>query len=188
MAGSAVLAAEPGPPVDTAERMLRLAPDLDEVPVGEQLVLSTATATLRLDGGVARLVRDRLLPWRAWAPRAARCVRPGRSPMEDVERVVERLVAAGLFVEATTVGPAPPSWTSLVTASLDERLAIATRLAGLRVVVVGLRGVGRAVVESLATLGVGAVVLVDPLQAYPDEFDDERRPSSSDLRREDLVG
>lgn len=53
--------------------------------------------------------------------------------------------------------------------------------------VVGLRGPGRAVVESFAAIGVGTVVLADPFAPYPDEPEASGAASPPGVRREDLV-
>jgi bacteriocin biosynthesis cyclodehydratase domain-containing protein len=121
-----------------------------------------ATATLRLEGGVARVFRDRLLPQLSHGPSRAD-LRAGMTdlPVDEVDRVLDHLVRAGLLEEVQAGRPEPPAWTHLVAAPSD-RAALAARVAGMRVAVLGLRGAGQVVAEVLASTGVGGLVLVDP--------------------------
>ena len=140
---------------------LRLAPGLDVVPVGEDLLLTTGTARLRLEGGVAEVVRDRIIPRLGTTTDRRTIVDDLPSHhAADVERVLDSLVEAGILVEgdgaATVLG-----WTHLVSTSAAERRALTTRAQALRVALVG-NGPGMPVlIQALTTAGIGQVGLVD---------------------------
>ena len=151
----------PGPP---GGRRLRTAPGLEVVDTSAGLLLASATSTLRLAGGVADVVRDRLLPALATTPTAGQVVQAlDDLPGEEVGRIVERLVAAGVVQELPDdPGVTVPSWLELVSANLDDRLRYARRLAGLRIGLVGTGAASHVVRDALARAGYGDVAVVDP--------------------------
>ncbi|MEE6295994.1 TOMM precursor leader peptide-binding protein [Georgenia wangjunii] len=149
--------------------MLRLAPDLEVVHVDGGLLLVTSVARLRLEGGVAGVVRDRLLaPLEAGAARAELLAAVPAEVSDEVGAVLDSLLRAGVVVEEPDGGERQhPSWTYLVAGELDDRAALAARAAAVRVAVVGARDVGAVLAESLAEAGIGTIYLVDPYRAQP---------------------
>ncbi len=177
-------AADPGTAADRNGTALRPSPGLEVVPVGEDLLLSVATATLRLEGGVARVFRDRLLPELSRAPSRAD-LRAGLTdvPLDEVDRLLDHLVRVGLLEEVRGDLPEPPAWTHLVAAAPGDRAALAARATAVRVAVVGLRGAGQGVAEVLASAGVGGLVLADPFPPLAGE----QASSGNGVGREHLV-
>jgi bacteriocin biosynthesis cyclodehydratase domain-containing protein len=116
-------------------------PGLDVVDVDSaNVVLRTSSATLRLEGGVARVVRDRILPALA-QPRSRADLLDELSdlPVLEIDRLVGSLLDSGVLVEENG---AAPDWLYTVPSSDHELLA--RRLAAARVVAVGqvLEGAG----------------------------------------------
>ncbi|WP_152189447.1 TOMM precursor leader peptide-binding protein [Georgenia satyanarayanai] len=141
---------------------LRLAPGLDVVPLGNDLLLATATARLRLEGEVAEIVRDRLVP--TLADRSSRRAVIAAFPdavAEDVGRLLDTLLDAGIVIEDDD-GVHQPPWVQLVAASADERREVAERVRTLRVAVVGGGDGAQTVAASLVAAGMGAVRTVEP--------------------------
>jgi ribosomal protein S12 methylthiotransferase accessory factor len=141
------------------------------VPLGDGLVLVAAMATLRLEGGVARVVHDRLLPAvAAWPTRQALLDSLTDLPRGDIVRLLDRLIDAGLILELPAESDAePPTWTELVAPRLEERQALATRAKGAVVTVIGASEAARGLIATLAATGVGTVVHADPYLAYTDD-------------------
>lgn len=150
---------------------LRLSPGLEVTELGEDVVLSVATATLRLQGGVARVFRDRLLPLLTHAPAVAELrASVADLPVDEVARLLDRLLAAGLLEEVPDDGSAAPAWTQLVMPASRDRAALGARAADARIAIVGLRGAGRVLAEVLASMGIGTLVLADPFPPLAEEL------------------
>lgn len=144
-----------------AEGGLRLAPGLDVVPLGQDLLLATATARLRLEGELAQIVRDRIVPTLAdLTPRDAVVAAFPDAVAEDVGRLLDALLDAGIVIEDDDAHW--PPWVHLVAASVEERRAIAERARTLRVAVVGGGDGAQAIATSLTAAGIGAVRLHAP--------------------------
>lgn len=169
---------------------LACAPALDVIPIGDDLLLHTDTATLRLEGGVARVVRDRVLPALEDAPSRDEILSSMHDlPVEELRRLLDHLLQAGIIVEVGEDEPADGvlSWTYLVTASRAERHALRTRTRGLRVVLVGLEAPGIQLAEALAAVGVGTIVLADPFPVTPSDAVALGTRQSTAERRQDLA-
>ncbi|PYG02194.1 ribosomal protein S12 methylthiotransferase accessory factor [Georgenia satyanarayanai] len=161
---------------------LRLAPGLDVVPLGQDLLLATATARLRLEGEVAQLVRDRLVPTLTdLTPRRTVIAAFPDAVADDVGRLLDTLLDAGIVIEDDDGVPHPP-WVQLVTASAEERRAVAERARTLRVAVVGNGEGARALTTSLTAAGIGGVRLLDlAAGTVPDRDGVTRAVAGSDL-------
>ncbi|MEV0797279.1 TOMM precursor leader peptide-binding protein [Kribbella sp. NPDC050281] len=112
---------------------------------GGDVVLRTPSATLRLEGGVARVVRDRILPALPLG-RADLLDELSDLPALEVDRLIGSLLGSGVLVEEKA---AVPDWLYAVPSSDHELLA--RRLATVRVVVVGQ-------VEVLAGAGIPGLI------------------------------
>ncbi|MFT3970214.1 MAG: TOMM precursor leader peptide-binding protein [Micropruina sp.] len=141
---------------DISARRLVLAAGLEVFDEGADLILASPAGMLRLSGGVADLVRQRLLPALASEPeRAALLTALGAAPASEVSRLVDRLIEAGMVSEQ---GAQPvPEWLSLVSTDAATRDALAARLAAVRVLLIA----GEADAAGLAALagdaGIGSV-------------------------------
>jgi len=137
---------------------------LEVVDTPDGLLMASATGVLRLDGGVAEAVRQRLLPALATTPTADDLYSTlSDLPRAELERLVGRLVAAGLITELPgATEPAPPAWTTLVSADLTTRQRLAATLAGAEVRVVGSRPLADEVLAGLRGAGLDATAAVDP--------------------------
>ena len=157
-------------PVD--HRILKAAPALEIVSLDDCLVLATSSVTLRLEGGVGRVVRDRLLPAiTANSTRYELVTSLSDLPSQELERIIDHLIAAGILLEAPVDGARePPAWTQLVAEGLDERQRLADRAGIVRVIVVGSGQVGEAIAGVLASAGIGTVLMEDPFPAYADDL------------------
>ncbi|HSP59843.1 MAG TPA: TOMM precursor leader peptide-binding protein [Ornithinimicrobium sp.] len=158
---------------DLGQTRLAAAAGLEIVPVDDGLVLATAVSTMRLEGGVASFVRDRLLPALESRPtRQGLWDRWPELPRDEAGRVLDRLVDSGVVIELAPgatdgtvdgIKDGTTAWTTLVSTDLGSRQRLEERLASLRVLVlggdVGVAAVGRA----LADAGMGGVV-----PAFPD--------------------
>lgn len=114
---------------------------------GGDVVLRTPSATLRLEGGVARVVRDRILPALARPlSRATLLDELSDLPALEVDRLIGSLLDSGVLVEEKG---AAPDWLYAVPSSDHELLA--RQLATVRVVVVGQ-------VEVLAGAGIPGLI------------------------------
>src|SRR5512133_3349665 len=104
---------------------------LEVIDTPDGLLMASATGVLRLDGGVAEAVRQRLLPALATTPTADDLYAAlSDLPRAELERLVARLVAAGLVTELpATSEPVPPAWTTLLSADLPTRQRLAATLA-----------------------------------------------------------
>lgn len=137
--------------------VLRPAPGLDATDVGDDLVLTTPVTSLRLDGGVARVVRDRILGLvEAGRSRAEVLAGFGAELAEDVDGVLDVLVGAGILVEEEA-GYGVPAWTHLISSSAAERTALAERAAALRVAIIGSGEIANGLAGSLTDAGIGSV-------------------------------
>src|SRR6266508_6114540 len=116
------------------------------------LAVRTLSATLRLEGGVARVVRDRILPVLS-RPRSREDLLDELSdlPAAEIERLLRLLLDAGVLVE---LHDEVPGWLGMVTSSARDREAFAARLAALRVVLIGQAEVAGAVAAALAAAQV----------------------------------
>lgn len=144
----------------------RLSPaaGLEVIETPDGLLMASATGVLRLDGGVADAVRQRLLPALAATPTADDLYAAlSDLPRAELERLVARLVAAGLVTELPdTSVPVPPGWTTLLSADLPTRQRLAATLARARVRVVGDRSLAGDVLTGLEGAGFDATELVEP--------------------------
>lgn len=103
-----------------------LAADLEPPQLDDDLLPATSATTLRLDGEVARLMRDRLLPLlTAGTTRDAVRTSTTDLPSDEVERVLTRLLETGVVVPVGLV--AAPACASLVTSSRGDQEAVARR-------------------------------------------------------------
>ena len=118
------------------------------------VVIRTASATLRLEGGVARVVQDRILPALA-QPRSRVELLDELSdlPAVEIDRLVGSLLDAGVLVEEYDDPDPMPGWLYSVSSSADEREVLAQRLAALRVVLLGHADVAEAVAAALTGTG-----------------------------------
>jgi ribosomal protein S12 methylthiotransferase accessory factor len=152
---------------DESERRLRLADGLDIVDIPDGLVLRTSTTTLKLEGGVGRLMRDRLLPALNAAPtRRSLLAGVGDLPQAEVERLLDRLMQSGLVLESSINGhEAPPAWTQLIAVDLEQRQSVAARAAAMTVTILGGGPLSDLLGVTLTASGVGTVVLATPVFA-----------------------
>ncbi|HEY3407749.1 MAG TPA: hypothetical protein VGK53_06225, partial [Propionicimonas sp.] len=143
---------------------LSKAAGLEVVDTPDGLLMASATGVLRLDGGVAEAVRRRLLPALATTPTADDLYAAlSDLPRAELERVVARLVAAGLVTELpASTEPVPPEWTTLLSADLTTRQRLAATLARARVRVVGNRTLAGDLLAGLRGTGLDATELVEP--------------------------
>lgn len=120
---------------DTPSRRLATAAGLEVFDEDADLILASPAGMLRLDGGVAVAVRDRLLPALAALPeRAALLADLGDLPASEVSRLLDRLIEAGMVTES---GPEPAAgWLSLLSTDAATRDALARRLAAVRLLVI----------------------------------------------------
>jgi bacteriocin biosynthesis cyclodehydratase domain-containing protein len=119
------------------------------------VVLRTPSTTLRLKGGLARVVRDRILPALARPrPRADLLDELSDLPAVEIDRLVGSLLDAGVLVEVDNDPDPLPSWLYSVSSSARERKALAGRLAALRVVLIGRADVTEAVRAALTGSGI----------------------------------
>jgi bacteriocin biosynthesis cyclodehydratase domain-containing protein len=167
--------------------LIGLAPGLDVADIAGDLVLRTDIAAVRLEGGVASLVRERFLPALTKPCPWHELLEQVRDlPREEVDRLVDRLVSTGLLVEAPNRDPdSSRVWRHLVAVSAEGRRAISERAACTRVVVVGLPTHQVHFIEILARAGVGNVLLADPFPPYPGE--PRAMGAAQANSREDLV-
>ena len=137
---------------------------LEVVDTPDGLLMASATGVLRLDGGVAEAVRQRLLPALATTPTAEDLYAAlSDLPRPELERLVARLVAAGLITEVPARSePAPPAWTTLVSADLVTRQRLAATLASTQVRVVGSPALTADVLACLHQAGLDAAGVLDP--------------------------
>ena len=136
---------------------------------GDAVILASPAGMLRLDGGVALAVRQRILPAVENLVDRDDLVRGlDDLPAGEVNRLVDRLVEAGMLVESD--GSA--DWLSLLSTDAATRRALAARLEAVRLLVLGdLQGTG-GLVALLRTAGIGAVDVVEPGGMARDELPD----------------
>ncbi|TCC42906.1 TOMM precursor leader peptide-binding protein [Kribbella capetownensis] len=107
--------------------------DFDSSDGPRHVILRTPSTTLRLEGGVARVVRDRILPALAQPlSRAELLDELSDLPAAEIHRLVGSLLDSGVLVEENG---AAPDWLYAVPSRDDDLLA--RRLATMRVAVVG---------------------------------------------------
>ncbi|MFZ1410394.1 MAG: TOMM precursor leader peptide-binding protein, partial [Micropruina sp.] len=148
----------------TPARRLAPAAGLEVVSTPDGLVLATATGVLRLDGGVAVAVLERLLPELERRPTVPELlVRLRDLPGEELTRIVERLVGAGLISELPSPGePTPPAWLSLITSDLAARQRVAERLSAVRLLLIGQEPVTAVLSRTLAEAGISHFDILPP--------------------------
>lgn len=137
---------------------------LEVIDTPEGLLMASPTGVLRLDGGVAEAVRRRLLPALATTPTADDLFAAlSDLPRAELERLVARLVGAGLVTELPDSSePVPPAWTTLLSADLSTRQRLAATLARARVRVVGSQPLAGDLLAGLLGAGLDATELVEP--------------------------
>jgi bacteriocin biosynthesis cyclodehydratase domain-containing protein len=156
------------PPRSTqAERNLRLAEAVDVVPVPDGLVVHTSTATLRLEGGIGRLMKNRLIP--------ALDTRPTRDsllanlhdlPRAEIDRLLDRLMESGVVVEVSTNDHETiPAWTELFGIGVEQRQALIARATEMEVTIVGAGQLCEVLARTLIESGFGVVRLAEPVSA-----------------------
>jgi bacteriocin biosynthesis cyclodehydratase domain-containing protein len=138
-----------------------LAAGLDVIPVGEDLLVQTDTAALRLEGGVATVVRDRLLSALHDGPDDDTLrARLADLPAAELDRLLDHLVGAGVVLEDEE--DRRDGWLSLVAGSRAERAALAAQAETGRVVLIGQGRAATLTAEVLANAGLRPADLVDP--------------------------
>lgn len=131
---------------------------LDLIPVGDDLLVQTDTAALRLEGGVAAVVRDRLLPALHDGPDDDTLRRRlADLPAAEVDRVLTSLVAAGVVLEGDRDQCA--GWLSLVAGSQPRRAALAERAETARVALIGDGPATALTAQVLAHAGLSADIV-----------------------------
>ncbi len=146
---------------DTPTRRLDSAAGLEVFADGADLILASPAGILRLDGGVAAAVKDRILP--------ALADRPARSqllseladlPSAEVDRLLDRLIDAGMVIESAGSGSA--EWLGLLSTDASTREALAARLSAVRLLILGSAQDSGGLAELLAEIGINEVTVVDP--------------------------
>lgn len=146
---------------DPPNRRLDTVAGLEVFAVGADLILASPAGMLRLDGGVAQAVQQRILP--------ALTERPARGdllaaladlPSDEVDRLIDRLIEAGMLIE--TDGSGESTWLGLLSTDAATRQALAARLATVRLLLVGDPHQTRGLVGLCEQLGVGEVSVVAP--------------------------
>ncbi len=153
-----------------------LAPGIDVVPLADgNLLFRSDVLTLRIEGGFARVLRDRVLP-----------LLDGKRPFAEVAAALPDLPAAALAERLNTLvesqvlrrADAPrqdfaptertpePFLAFLDTFGIPAAPAM-ERLRQVRVVIAGLEGPGAHVAATLARCGVGGLRLLDPFPCEP---------------------
>ena len=147
----------------TPARRLATAAGLEVFDEGADLILASPAGMLRLDGGVAAAVRDRLLPALDARPdRAALLAALGDLPASEVSRLLDRLIEAGMVTES---GPEPaPDWLSLLSTDAATRDALARRLNAVRTLVIAEEADAAALSELARQSGIGDVATLPPDQ------------------------
>lgn len=131
------------------------------IPVGSDLLVQTDTAALRLEGGVATVVRDRVLPALHDGPDDDTLHRRlADLPAAELDRVLTHLVGAGVVLEGER--DQCDGWLSLVAGSRLERTALAERADTARVVVIGEGPVAAMTAGVLAEAGLSHADVVAP--------------------------
>ena len=144
---------------DISGRRLTTAAGLEIFDEGTDLILASPAGMLRLSGGVADVVGERLLPALASEPdRGALLAALADLPASEVSRLVDRLIEAGMVTER---GPYPvPEWLGLVSTDAATRDALAARLAAVRVLVIAGEGDAAGLAALAGDAGIGDVVSV----------------------------
>ncbi|MFT4217415.1 MAG: TOMM precursor leader peptide-binding protein [Micropruina sp.] len=154
---------------DTPTRRLATAAGLEVFDQGADLILASPAGMLRLDGGVAVAVRDRLLPALAPHPdRETLLTALGDLPASEVSRLVDRLIEAGMVTESS---PDPePAWLSLLSTDVATRAALARRLAGVRLLLIADEADGAGLATLAGEAAIGTVERVLPEQVRSDDL------------------
>ncbi len=154
---------------DSPARRLAPAAGLEVFADGADLILASPAGMLRLDGGVASAVRDRLLPALADRPdRTGVLAVLGDLPASEVSRLLDRLIEAGMVSEQSP-DPLPP-WLSLLSTDAATREALARRLAGVRMLVIGSDDDACGLRGMALDAGVGAVDRLPPGEVSAEEL------------------
>ena len=113
-----------GPGLDVADLTSSNGADRDGRGTAGDFVLRTPSGTLRLKGGVARVVRDRILP-ALTQPRSRKDLLDALPdlPAAEIDRLIGSLLDAGVLVETYDDPDRIPSWLSPVSSSDREREA-----------------------------------------------------------------
>jgi bacteriocin biosynthesis cyclodehydratase domain-containing protein len=126
---------------------------------GDALILASPAGMLRLDGGVAIAVQQRILPAVEGPVDRDELVRGlADLPAAEVQRLVDRLVEAGMLVESDGSN----DWLSLLSTDAATRQALAGRLAAVRLLVLGDRPSTDGLVAMLRAAGVGTLDVLEP--------------------------
>ncbi|MFT4226174.1 TOMM precursor leader peptide-binding protein [Micropruina sp.] len=142
--------------IDISDRRLATAAGLEVFDEGSDLILASPAGMLRLSGGVADVVGERLLPALASEPgRRGLLAALADLPASEVSRLVDRLIEAGMVTER---GPQPvPEWLSLVSTDAATRDALAARLAAVRLLVIAGEGDAAGLAALAGDAGIGGV-------------------------------
>ena len=153
---------------DSPPRRLVTAAGLEVFDDGADLILASPAGMLRLAGGVAAAVRDRVLPALADRPdRAALLSALTDLPSAEVGRLLDRLIEAGMVTEAGATSA--QGWLALLSTDAGTRDSLAERLDSVRVLVLGDPAeVGG--LSALSDAGVGSVEIADPATISRDEL------------------
>ena len=154
---------------DAPVRRLATAAGLEVFDEGADLILASPAGMLRLDGGVAVVVRDRLLPALAAEPdRAVLLAGLGDLPASEVSRLLDRLIEAGMVTEDD---PAPaPDWLSLLSTDAATRSALARRLNAVRLLVIADAGDAAGLTALAGQAAIGEVASVPPGDVRQDDL------------------
>ncbi|WP_133542066.1 TOMM precursor leader peptide-binding protein [Microbacterium sp. BK668] len=94
---------------------------------------------MRLDGGVATVVRERMLPALTVAPDRHSLLRSlSDLPSREISRLLDRLIDSGMITESGTAEE--PGWLNLLTTHADTREALGRRLDEVDLLVIGDEG------------------------------------------------
>lgn len=157
--------------VDASARPLTTAAGLEVFEQGGELILASPAGMLRLDGGVAAVVRERILPALDARPdRATLLTGLADLPEPEISRLLDRLIDAGMVTERGETSGS--EWLTLLTTQADTRDALMRRLGAVRLVVIG----DEADVAGLSALAENAHIgAVEPIS--PDAVSAEALPA-----------
>ncbi len=143
-------------------RRLGTAAGLEVFAEGADLILASPAGMMRLEGGVAVAVRDRILPRLEERP-ARGDLLSGLAdlPSAEVERLLDRLIEAGMLIESPDAGTVP-DWLGLLSTDVATRAALAARLASVRLLLVGAAEGTAALTSIVTSAGITSMERVDP--------------------------
>jgi len=154
---------------DTPSRQLAKAAGLEVFAEGADLILASPAGMLRLDGGVALAVRDRILPELvSRRDRGELLSALADLPAAEVQRLLDRLIEAGMVVE--TGADSAPAWLALLSTDVGTRQALAARVAAVRVLLVGSPDEAAPVEGVLHGAGIHAIDCVEPDGLHRDDL------------------